>query len=79
MFHEVKGKIREIAGEVSDNPKLEATGTYEIGQVKKGWGDSESGVSCKGVSLDLWQRLHDKPQPGLRKHEVCGIKKFKKQ
>ena len=43
-FHEVKGKLKEIAGELSDNPKLEAEGTGEkiagkvqekIGQVKE--------------------------------------------
>ena len=43
-FHEVKGKIKEIAGEISDNPKLEEEGTGEkiagkvqgkIGQVEK--------------------------------------------
>jgi uncharacterized protein YjbJ (UPF0337 family) len=43
-FHKVKGKLKEIAGELSDNPKLEAEGTNEkiagkvqekIGQVKK--------------------------------------------
>jgi uncharacterized protein YjbJ (UPF0337 family)/quinol monooxygenase YgiN len=43
-FHKVKGKIKEIAGELSDNPKLEAEGAGEkiagivqekIGQVKK--------------------------------------------
>jgi uncharacterized protein YjbJ (UPF0337 family) len=43
-FHEVKGKVKEMAGEISDNPKLEAEGTDEkvagkvqekIGQVKK--------------------------------------------
>jgi uncharacterized protein YjbJ (UPF0337 family) len=46
-FHQVKGKLREIAGELSDNPKLEAEGAAEnmagkvqekIGQVKKVWG-----------------------------------------
>jgi uncharacterized protein YjbJ (UPF0337 family) len=44
-FHQMKGKIKEIAGELTDNPKLKAAGTYEkisgivqekIGQVKKG-------------------------------------------
>jgi len=44
MFHKVKGKVKEVAGELSDNPKLEAEGTAEkmagkvqekIGQVKK--------------------------------------------
>ena len=44
VFHEVKGKAKEIAGEISDNPELEAEGTGEkvagkvqkkIGQVKK--------------------------------------------
>ena len=47
MFHKVKGKVKEVAGELSDNPKLEAEGTAEkmagkvqekIGQVKKVWG-----------------------------------------
>jgi uncharacterized protein YjbJ (UPF0337 family) len=44
MFHRVKGKLKETAGELSDNPELEAEGTDEkiagrvqekIGQVKK--------------------------------------------
>ena len=44
MFHKVKGKVKEVAGVLSDNPKLEAEGTAEkmagtvqekIGQVKK--------------------------------------------
>ena len=44
MFHKVKGTVKEVAGELSDNPKLEAEGTAEkmagkvqekIGQVKK--------------------------------------------
>ena len=43
-FLKIKGKLKEIAGELSDNPKLEAEGTDEkitgkvqekIGQVKK--------------------------------------------
>jgi uncharacterized protein YjbJ (UPF0337 family) len=43
-FHEVKGKIKEAAGELTDNPKLESEGTTEkiagkvqqkIGEVKK--------------------------------------------
>jgi uncharacterized protein YjbJ (UPF0337 family) len=43
-FHKIKGKVREIAGELSDDPELEAEGTGEkaagkvqekIGQVKK--------------------------------------------
>lgn len=43
-FHEAKGKVKEIAGRVTDNPKLEAKGKVEkiagqvqgkIGQVKK--------------------------------------------
>ena len=47
MFHEVTGKAKEVAGELSDNPKLEAEGTVEkvtgqiqekVGQVKKVWG-----------------------------------------
>lgn len=43
-FHQIKGKIKEVAGDLSDNPKLEAEGTEEriagkvqekIGEVKK--------------------------------------------
>jgi uncharacterized protein YjbJ (UPF0337 family) len=45
-FHKVKGKLKEIAGKVTDNPELEAEGTGEkmagevqekIGEVKKVW------------------------------------------
>jgi len=43
-FHEVKGKVKQIVGELSDNPDLEAEGAGEkvagkvqkkIGQVNK--------------------------------------------
>ena len=43
-FHKVKGKLKEVAGELTDNPELEAEGTAEkiagkvqekVGQVKK--------------------------------------------
>ena len=43
-FHKIKGKVKEIAGELSDDPNLEAEGATEkiagkvqekIGQVKK--------------------------------------------
>lgn len=43
-FHEVKGSLKETAGELSDNPKLKAEGTIEkiagkfqgkVGQIKK--------------------------------------------
>ena len=46
-FHELKGKAKEVAGKLSDNPKLETEGTGEkiagkvqekIGQVKKVFG-----------------------------------------
>ncbi len=46
-FHKAKGKLKEIAGELSDNPELEAEGTAEkiagkvqekIDQVKRVWG-----------------------------------------
>jgi len=44
---QIKGKVKEIAGKLSDNPKLEAEGTCEkiagkvqekIGQIKKVFG-----------------------------------------
>jgi len=47
-FHEVKGKVKEVAGKLTDNPKLEAEGTSEriagkvqekVGQVKKVLGE----------------------------------------
>lgn len=47
MFHQMKGKAKEVAGNLTDNPKLEAEGTGEkmvgkaqekMGQVKKVWG-----------------------------------------
>jgi uncharacterized protein YjbJ (UPF0337 family) len=43
-YHKIKGMLREIAGQLSDNPKLEAEGTGEkiagkvqekIGQIKQ--------------------------------------------
>ena len=43
-FHEAKGKVKEVAGEITDNPNLEVEGKSEkiagkvqekIGQVKK--------------------------------------------
>jgi uncharacterized protein YjbJ (UPF0337 family) len=43
-FHDAKGKVKEMAGKITDNPKLEAEGKVEkiagkvqekIGQVKK--------------------------------------------
>lgn len=46
-FHQVKGKIKEVAGKITDNPKLEDEGTEEkiggkvqkkVGQVKKVFG-----------------------------------------
>ena len=46
-FHEAKGKVKEIAGKLIDNPKLEAKGKAEkitgkaqkkAGQVKKVFG-----------------------------------------
>ena len=68
QFHKVKGKLEEAAGDLTDNPKLEAEGTGEkiagkvqekVGQFKKFWASSESGISCNGVSLNSRQQLHD--------------------
>lgn len=47
VFHQMKGKVKEVAGDLTDNPKLEAEGAVEkiagktqekMGQVKKVWG-----------------------------------------
>jgi len=46
-FHQLKGKVKEVAGDLTDNPKLEAEGMGEkmvgkaqenMGKVKKVWG-----------------------------------------
>jgi uncharacterized protein YjbJ (UPF0337 family) len=44
-FHEVKGALKECAGELSDNPKLQAKGTAErlAGKAQKKVGE------CKKV------------------------------
>jgi uncharacterized protein YjbJ (UPF0337 family) len=43
-FHKIKGKVKEVAGELSDDPKLEAEGNLEkvagkvqekVGEIKK--------------------------------------------
>jgi len=44
VFHEAKGKLKEVAGKITDNPRLEVRGKVEkvagvaqekLGQVKK--------------------------------------------
>ena len=46
-FHEMKGKLKEVAGKATDNPKLQVSGTVEklagkvqnkVGQVKQVFG-----------------------------------------
>lgn len=43
MFHEVKGTAKEVAGKLSDNPKLEGEGLGEkiAGKVQKKVGQVE--------------------------------------
>ena len=47
-FHDAKGKVKEMAGKITDNPKLDAKGKAEkiagkvqkkVGQVEKVLGD----------------------------------------
>ena len=47
-FHQMKGKLKEVAGDITDNPKLEAEGMGEkiaglaqenVGKIKKVWGN----------------------------------------
>jgi uncharacterized protein YjbJ (UPF0337 family) len=42
-FHKVKGKVKEMAGNITDNPKLEAEGADEkiIGKVQEKIGQVE--------------------------------------
>jgi gas vesicle protein len=79
IYSDASARVKEIVEEVKHQAKelkKEAEGTGEriagevqekIGQVKKVCGSSESGVSCTGMSLCPRLRLHDTPQPGLRK------------
>lgn len=43
MFHQVKGKSKEVAGKLTDNPKLEAEGIIEksAGKVQKKVGEAK--------------------------------------
>lgn len=42
-FHEMKGKVKEVAGRLSDNPKLEAEGIAEkvAGKVQVKFGQAK--------------------------------------
>ena len=42
-FHEAKGKVKEVAGEITDNPNLEAKGKDEkiAGKVQEKIGEIE--------------------------------------
>jgi len=42
-FHQIKGKAKEVAGKLSDNPKLEVEGTIEktAGKVQKKVGETK--------------------------------------
>ncbi|PKN12199.1 MAG: CsbD family protein [Deltaproteobacteria bacterium HGW-Deltaproteobacteria-4] len=45
-LHELKGKVKEVAGKITDNPKLQAEGTGEklAGKVQKKVGDVKKAV-----------------------------------
>ena len=54
VFHEVKGKVKEVAGKLSDNPKLKIEGTVEkmsakssqrLARSRRFWESSQSGVT----------------------------------
>jgi uncharacterized protein YjbJ (UPF0337 family) len=58
-FHEAKGKVKEMTGEITDNPKLEAKGKVEkiagkaqekFGKVEKVLGRWEGGVSICSIT-----------------------------
>jgi len=42
-FHQAKGKIKEVAGEITDNPKLEISGKVEkmAGQLQEKVGNAK--------------------------------------
>jgi uncharacterized protein YjbJ (UPF0337 family) len=76
-FHKAKGKVKEIAGKVSDNPKLEAEGTTEkiAGKVqersvrlKRYWESSQNLAVC-GLS-----RKHG--FPGVNTYDPCRTRTY---
>ena len=87
-FHQMKGKIKQVAGKISDNPKLEAAGTVEkisgkvqekIGQLKKVFGkECEQRIMHRPVFVSRMY-LSDTSQTGFRKALGFGEKEFKKQ
>jgi len=42
-FHQAKGKVKEVAGEITDNPKLEISGKVEkiAGQIQENVGKAK--------------------------------------
>ncbi len=87
-FHQMKGRVKQIAGKISDNPKLEAEGTVEkisgkvqekIGCLKKVFEkECEPRVVHRPVFVSR-MCLNDTPQTLLRKTFGFGVKEFKKQ
>jgi uncharacterized protein YjbJ (UPF0337 family) len=81
-FHQMKGNIKQVAGKLSDNPKLEAAGTVEkiSGEVQE-----KIGHFKKVFEQEYEQRvtprlfLHDTAQTVLRKALGGGEKEFRKQ
>lgn len=49
-FHEAKGKVKEVAGTVTDNPKLHAKGVVEklAGQVQEKLGKVKKALTGRG-------------------------------
>lgn len=87
-FHQMNGKIKQVGGKISDNPKLEAAGAIEnisgkvqekIGNLKKVFEkECEPPVVHRPVFV-LRMCLNDTPQTLLRKTFDFGVKEFKKQ
>jgi uncharacterized protein YjbJ (UPF0337 family) len=57
-YHEVKGKVKEVAGEMIDDPKLEAQGASEkiAGNAQKKVAESPCAPGC-GCMLGLRRAL----------------------
>lgn len=63
MLHQVKGKVREMAGRITGNPRLEAKGIAERMRSVRFWGSNESGVSCVGWGFRVKDFKKQRSQP----------------
>lgn len=53
MFHQVKGKVKEMAGRITGNPRLEAKGIAERMRSVRFWGSNETAYQASDGAFGL--------------------------